>query len=84
MIRVEKYYELLKGLWVSISEHWGWGVFESVQEPTIITFHAHADRCTCTGAVAQVLLEAQQAQMVHTRNSGHDDQGRELEVSRSC
>lgn len=36
MIRIEKYYELLKGFWLSISEHGGWGVFESAQEATIM------------------------------------------------
>lgn len=34
------------------------------------------------GYVAQGLLEAQGAYMVHTRCSGHDDQRGELEVSR--
>lgn len=42
MIIIEKYYELLKGFWISISEHGGWRVFESAQEPIIMTFRAHA------------------------------------------
>lgn len=42
MIIIEKYYELLKGFWLSISEHGGWRIFESAQEPIIMTFRAHA------------------------------------------
>lgn len=38
MIRIEKYYELLKGFWVSISEHWGWGYLIQSRSPPSLLF----------------------------------------------